>query len=177
MKKRNYVLNGKTYKIPVSTDEKIYITINGFPENAHKPFEIFLNSHSTSRTAELNALTLTLSALARRDDIEFIIEDFKKIGSANGVWWNPGRATKGIYVRSTPHAIALALEMYLADTAVEDSAGSSSESDSPAIIVPEALLSTPRGAICPKCDQPTLTKRGGCEICENPDCTYVGSCG
>lgn len=177
MKKRNYVLNGKTYKIPVSAEEKIYVTINGFPENAHKPFEIFLNSHSTSRTAELNALTLTLSALARRDDIEFIIEDFKKIGSADGVWWNPGRTNKGIYVRSTPHAIALALEMYLADTDVDDTMVETSEPDTTGSAIPEALLNTPKGAICPKCDQPTLTKRGGCEICENPECTYVGSCG
>lgn len=173
MKKRNYVLSGKTYKIPVTAEEKIYVTINGFPENSHKPFEIFLNSHSTTHAAELNALTLTLSALARRDDIEFIIEDFKKIGSATGVWWNPGRTNKGIFVRSIPHAIALALEMYLADTAAEtiNTVEHIVEQDKP------AKIETPKGSICPKCGQPTLMKRSGCDICENSDCTYVGSCG
>jgi len=173
MKKRNYVLSGKTYKIPVTSDEKIYVTINGFPENAHKPFEIFLNSHSTSHAAELNALTLTLSALARRDDIEFIIEDFKKIGSTTGVWWNPGRTNKGIFVRSIPHAVALALEMYLADTVIETS------NTAEQVVKAEEQIKTemPRGSICPKCGQPTLMKRSGCDICENSDCTYVGSCG
>jgi ribonucleoside-diphosphate reductase alpha chain len=170
MKKRNYVLDGKTYKIPISSDEKIYVTINGFPENSHKPFEIFLNSHSTSHAAELNALTLTLSALARRDDIEFIIEDFKKIGSDRGVWWNPGKS-KGIFVKSIPHAIALALEMYLSDTELKQ------EGENIIEHAEEEASEMPQGAICPKCGQPTLIKRSGCEICENPDCTFVGSCG
>ncbi len=172
MKKRDYVLTGKTYKIPISAEEKIYVTINSFAEDPSRPFEVFLNSHSTAHTAELNALTLTLSALCRLGNIDFIIEDFKKIGNpAGGVWWNPGRSNKGIYVRSIPHAIALALEMYIQDSVKTTKIEPEPEK------TPVQPVEPPKGAFCPKCQQPTLVKRAGCEICENPECTYVGSCG
>ena len=175
MKKRNYCLEGKTYKIPVSSEENLYVTINSFAENPHKPFEIFLNSHSAEHVSELNALTLTLSALSRRDDISFIIEKFKQINSTTGgVWWNPGRWQKGVYVRSIPFAIALAIEMFLEDTDPEKCAAEPQKKTKEEKI---PLEMPPKGGLCSKCGQFTITKRGGCEVCENPDCTYVGSCG
>lgn len=112
--KRPIVIQGKTFKIPSGVDEKLYITINPFPDNPHKPYEIFISSYGVDNP-EIQTITVLLSALMKNvDDISFVIEHLKKIeSSASPVWWHDVDAGRRYTITSRAQAVGIALDKFI----------------------------------------------------------------
>lgn len=114
IKKREFALGGETFKIPIksgSDSKKLYITINGFNDDPHRPFEVFINTYGDpERNADLEALSMTLSALFRReDDLDFLMEKYVKLFDPSiNAWWYDQDLEKGSQITSIPKAIAIA---------------------------------------------------------------------
>tara|TARA_Y100000310_G_scaffold284137_1_gene306717 strand:- start:532 stop:2808 length:2277 start_codon:yes stop_codon:yes gene_type:complete len=181
-------LYGSTYRIPYKNNKgKLYITINRDPEREDYPFEVLI-SHGDTGEAEvwLKALARMLSAImTRTEDIQFVIESFEKLRDSEGGFWGKkiddleklkpteneqrpyfyenSEDSTGVYIHSGPHAIALALRMFLSQY------GHNGETKPQDFDQKEKQYNT-QGIICPQCQQPTLIKQSGCSECQS--CEY-----
>ncbi|MBT7349881.1 adenosylcobalamin-dependent ribonucleoside-diphosphate reductase [candidate division WWE3 bacterium] len=151
--KRPIVIQGKTFKIPSGPDEKLYITINPFPDNPEMPYEIFISSYGADNP-EIQTITVLLSALMKNvDDISFVIEHLKKIeSSAAPVWWHDVDAGRRHTITSRAQAVAIALEKFVKNGEYNKS---------------QPLNEEDLGKLekCPKCGQFGWKNENGCGSC------------
>ncbi len=168
-RERAAVLEGRTYKLKwPDSEHALYITINNTVENGKpRPFEIFINTKSLDHYAWIVALTRMISAVFRRGgDVSFVVEELKAIFDPKG-----GIFMDGEYVPSLIAAIGKIIEQHMQATGALDQdhneiplAASSapvmtSEQRNKIIAVSQNMK------FCPKCAQPALVLREGCQIC------------
>jgi ribonucleoside-diphosphate reductase alpha chain len=151
--KRPIVIQGKTFKIPSGPDEKLYITINPFPDRPDAPYEIFISSYGADNP-EIQTITVLLSALMKNvDDISFVIEHLKKIeSSAAPVWWHDTDAGRRHTITSRAQAVAIALEKFVLNGEYNNSHPLNEEDVS-------------KLEKCPKCSQQAWKNENGCGSC------------
>jgi ribonucleoside-diphosphate reductase alpha chain len=153
---RPEILTGKTIKLdtPLGT---IFVTVN---EDQYGPFEAFLvSAKAGSETTAISeaigrliSLVLRMnSSISRRSRLQEIVRQLRGIGGSNHVGFGPRK------VKSLPDGIAIALEKYLDDPAVQQLAET----------LPSKKLDV---NICPECGDASLVLEEGCEKCRN--CGY-----
>lgn len=135
---RPAILQGKTIKIKqVSNPNAIYITIN-YKNN--KPWEVFLNTKDAKLGEHLQISARLISAVLRKGDYDFMIEElFAVHGTEGGVWHD------GVHYESLFGVVA----HYL--TGMDTTA-------------PPDFTLIPTSP-CPVCHKRTLIKKEGCEEC------------
>lgn len=153
-------LSGCTYKLRwLDNEHAMYITINDIEEDGRRrPFEVFISSANMEHFSWVVALTRMISAVFRRGgEVAFVAEELKNIFDPRGGQWSGGR-----YVPSLIAAIGGIIEQHMIETG---------------FLVPDghvghqphvANLAAPSGALgmmCPQCNQPGVTKDGGCLNC------------
>lgn len=186
-------LYGCTYKIPYKADRgTLYITINGDPDREGFPFEVLINSDRGGEAEGwMKAIAKLISAVSTRtDSIEFLIDQFERISDSDaGAWskpmptseWIQDQIGKGqvyfplekdiqhenegrsLYIRSGPHAISIALRMYL-DQFYKIKENNGNEK------IHRDGGEMPTGKLCQSCGNYTLVKVGGCWECQS--CTW-----
>ncbi|MGF1456616.1 MAG: adenosylcobalamin-dependent ribonucleoside-diphosphate reductase [Alphaproteobacteria bacterium] len=188
---RPAVLEGSTYKIRwPDSDHAIYITLNDIERDGRRePFEIFINSKNMEHFAWTVGLTRMISAVFRRGgDISFVVEELQAVFDPRGGQWMNGR-----YVPSLLAAIGDVIESHLKaigwlpeDTSIALGSETGPEGaslplgvgdetgGSPARLSGPSLQSLPGARLCPRCSQPALIRREGCDACQN--CGY-SKCG
>jgi ribonucleoside-diphosphate reductase alpha chain len=158
-KKRPITVSGKTYKIPSGIGEKLYITVNPFPEDAKRPFEVLISSFSGTNP-EIQTITVLLSALLKTvDSPTFIIDHLRRIESPEApVFWHDQEAKKRHQINSVPRAVAIALEKF-----VDESNGNGTSKDE-----------RTNGHLekCPKCKRNSWVNDNGCGHCIDDSCMY-----
>ncbi|KKL50984.1 hypothetical protein LCGC14_2300030, partial [marine sediment metagenome] len=167
---RPEVLTGTTYKVNwPSMSSALYVTINdapsvpGEPNKPPRPFEIFISSRTSKHTEWMTALTLTISAIMRREgDISFIPEELKRIASPHDTAWVGGR-----YYGSLVARIGDIIDKHIKEYPIRNY--------SPQItgvpqIEPVDEWKTLVGEVCPQCDAPSVIHTEGCKKCTQ--CSY-----
>jgi ribonucleoside-diphosphate reductase alpha chain len=162
---RPEALPGQTYKLRwPESDHAIYITVNDIVQDGRRqPFEVFINSKNMEHYAWTVALTRMISAVFRRGgDVGFVVEELKAVFDPRGGQWMNGR-----YVPSLLAAIGEVIERHMIDIGFLPppggtlTAGGTEHNDAPVMRVRQ----------CPKCGQPGLEHREGCDLC--PHCGYL----
>lgn len=155
------------------------------------PFEIFIASANMEHYAWTVALTRTISAIFRRGgDVSFVAEELQQIFDPRGGAWIDRRYVPSV-VASIGGVIKEHLDAIEAETTASpprpsaDAPGQESSAEPPARSVgaaavaasdPNTLPATDPptqptlGSFCPRCAQPTLVRREGCEDCSS--CGY-----
>lgn len=174
--KREYVLQGKTYKLKTPLSEHaLYITINDVIENGqHKPFEIFINSKAMDNFQWIVAMTRIMSAVFRKGgDVTFLIEELGLIQDPHGGYFKKGR-----WMPSLVAEIGEIIEQHLIGIGIIKKEGLDEHQQK---FVDEAYAKMqavnhevalddgyPAGAVlCPKCQHRALVVDGGCSNCVN----------
>jgi len=114
--KRPEILEGKTYKIKLPTEEcATYVTINDMilnentPKEERRPYEIFINNKSTAHRQWIDTITRVISAVFRKGgSYDFLVEELKAVGDPNGGVWHKGR-----YIKSLVSEIGNVLEQHI----------------------------------------------------------------
>ena len=154
---RPETLVGKTYKLRwPESDHAFYLTVNDIIQDGRRrPFEIFINSANLDHYAWTVALTRMISAVFRRGgDVSFVVRELKSIFDPRGGYWMEGR-----YVPSLLAAIGEVMEHHMIDIGfIAKSEPEDRES------LQEAVGESP-ARVCPKCSQPGLVRREGCDLC------------
>ena len=175
-------LSGRTYKVqwPLS-EHALYVTINNAraPDRRLIPFEIFISSANMEHYAWSVALTRMISAVFRRGgDVSFVAHELQQIFDPRGGAWMDRR-----YVPSVVAAIGAIVQRHLDAIAAEDAADALPDTDAqpPArslgaaatpgqLAAPNPHAGPALASFCPRCAQPTLVRREGCEDCSS--CGY-----
>ncbi len=153
-------LTGSTYKLRwLDNEHAMYITVNDIEEDGRRrPFEVFISSANMEHFSWVVALTRMISAVFRRGgEVAFVAEELKNIFDPRGGQWSGGR-----YVPSLIAAIGGIIEQHMIETGFLVPGGDDGHQPH------AANLSAPAGAlgmICPQCNQPGVTKDGGCLNC------------
>lgn len=161
-------LEGRTYKLKwPESDHAIYITLNDVMEGDRpRPFEVFINSKNMEHYAWTVALTRMISAVFRRGgDVAFVVEELKAVFDPRGGSWMDGK-----YVPSLLAAIGGVIERHMIEIGFLSSAGAPGlgvEGGPPESGKRRAAMAAnrPLGRPCPRCGQPALTRREGCDTC------------
>lgn len=154
---RPEALVGKTYKLRwPESDHAFYLTVNDIIQDGRRrPFEIFINSANLEHYAWTVALTRMISAVFRRGgDVTFVVRELKSIFDPRGGCWMEGR-----YVPSLLAALGEVMEQHMIDIGFIANPGP--ETRKP---LQEAVGESP-AKFCPKCSQPGLVRREGCDLC------------
>jgi ribonucleoside-diphosphate reductase alpha chain len=153
-------LEGATYKLawPESA-HAVYVTLNDIVEDGRRrPFEVFINSKNMEHYAWTLGLTRMISAVFRRGgDVGFVAEELKAVFDPRGGAWLGGRYTPSLLA-----AIGGVIERHLHGAAAEAPEAA-----------PTAADRRP-SACCPRCGGFALTRKEGCDTCQ--DCGY-SKCG
>jgi ribonucleoside-diphosphate reductase alpha chain len=155
-------LVGKTYKLRwPESEHAFYVTVNDIVQDGRRrPFEVFINSANLEHYAWTVALTRMISAVFRRGgDVTFVVRELKSIFDPRGGSWMDGR-----YVPSLLAAIGNVIEQHMVDI------GFISEPERTEVIALEQAVGESPRRFCPKCNQPGLIHREGCDLC--PSCGY-----
>ncbi|UCH75247.1 MAG: ribonucleoside-diphosphate reductase, adenosylcobalamin-dependent, partial [Rhodospirillales bacterium] len=159
---RPEALVGKTYKLRwPESEHAFYVTVNDIVQDGRRrPFEVFINSANLEHYAWTVALTRMISAVFRRGgDVTFVVRELKSIFDPRGGSWMEGR-----YVPSLLAAIGNVIEQHMI------AIGFIPEPQTPEVgDIRQAVGESPR-RFCPKCGQPGLVHREGCDLC--PSCGY-----
>jgi len=161
---RPEALVGKTYKLRwPESDHAFYITINDIVQDGRRrPFEVFINSANLEHYAWTVALTRMVSAVFRRGgDVTFVVRELKSIFDPRGGYWMGGR-----YVPSLLAAIGEIIEQHMIDIGFIQKKPQEDSAPEQARAVGETPL-----RFCPKCGQPGLVHKEGCDQC--PSCGYT----
>jgi len=161
-------LPGATYKVRwPESDHALYITVNDIVEDGRRrPFEVFINSKNMEHYAWTVALTRMISAVFRRGgDISFVVEELKAVFDPRGGHWVGGR-----YVPSLLAAIGEVIERHLIAIGFLPGAGDEAVKPAPVRAPADEQATPARPTQCPRCGQPGLVNREGCELC--PSCGY-----
>ncbi len=154
---RPEALVGKTYKLRwPESDHAFYLTVNDIiQEGRRRPFEVFINSANLEHYAWTVALTRMISAVFRRGgDVTFVVRELKSIFDPRGGYWMDGR-----YVPSLLAAIGEVMEQHMIDIGFIPSIEPEDQTS-----LAEAVGESP-ARFCPKCSQPGLVRREGCDLC------------
>ena len=154
---RPEALVGKTYKLRwPESDHAFYLTVNDIIQDGRRrPFEVFINSANLEHYAWTVALTRMISAVFRRGgDVTFVVRELKSIFDPRGGYWMEGR-----YVPSLLAAIGEVIEQHMIDIGFIPQPEREKQAD-----LKEAVGETP-ARFCPKCSQPGLVRREGCDLC------------
>lgn len=137
---RPTILQGKTIKIKqVSNPNAIYITIN---YHNGQPWEVFLNTKDAKLGEHLQVSARLISAVLRKGDYDFMIEELLAVhGTEGGVWHD------GVHYESLFGVVA----QYLIEM-----------DTTPAPKMSTFNVPTTQ---CPVCHKRTLIKKEGCEEC------------
>ena len=158
-KKRPVTIWGRTYKIPSGADEKLYITVNPFPLDPKRPFEVLISSFSGTNP-EIQTITVLLSALLKTvEDPTFIIDHLRRIESPEApIFWRDKEAGKRHQINSVPRAVAIALEKFIEET---------KDKTFEEFVEPLGLLDDEKKEYdkCPSCRQSSLISENGCTHC------------
>ncbi|MHA6288134.1 adenosylcobalamin-dependent ribonucleoside-diphosphate reductase [Maricaulis sp. CAU 1757] len=177
---RPETLPGQTYKLRwPHSEHAIYVTINDIieetPEDAgagvhrRRPFEIFVNSKNMEHYAWTLALTRMISAVFRRGgNVMFVAEELKAVFDPQG-----GAFVGGSYAPSLLAVIGRVIERHLTtlksgDAPVDILADDQRDAGMTAKLEP--VPAPPRGAMCPKCHQPSIVRMESCNTCTS--CGY-----
>jgi ribonucleoside-diphosphate reductase alpha chain len=154
---RPEALVGKTYKLRwPESDHAFYLTVNDIIQDGRRrPFEVFINSANLEHYAWTVALTRMISAVFRRGgDVTFVVRELKSIFDPRGGYWMEGR-----YVPSLLAALGEVIEQHMIDIGfIPEPEAEARES------LQEAVGESPT-RFCPKCSQPGLVRREGCDLC------------
>ncbi|MCK5621767.1 MAG: ribonucleoside reductase [Alphaproteobacteria bacterium] len=154
---RPEALVGKTYKLRwPESDHAFYLTVNDIIQDGRRrPFEVFINSANLEHYAWTVALTRMISAVFRRGgDVTFVVRELKSIFDPRGGYWMEGR-----YVPSLLAALGEVMEQHMIDIGfISEPESEMRES------LQEAVGESP-ARFCPKCSQPGLVRREGCDLC------------
>ncbi len=159
---RPEALVGKTYKLRwPESEHAFYLTINDIVQDGRRrPFEVFINSANLEHYAWTVALTRMISAVFRRGgDVTFVVRELKSIFDPRGGSWMDGR-----YVPSLLAAIGNVIEQHMI------AIGFIPEPEKPDVLALEQAVGESPRRFCPKCSQPGLIHREGCDLC--PSCGY-----
>jgi ribonucleoside-diphosphate reductase alpha chain len=154
---RPEALVGKTYKLRwPESDHAFYLTVNDIIQDGRRrPFEVFINSANLEHYAWTVALTRMISAVFRRGgDVTFVVRELKSIFDPRGGYWMDGR-----YVPSLLAAIGEVMEQHMIDIGFIPSIEPEDQKS-----LAEAVGESP-ARFCPKCSQPGLVRREGCDLC------------
>jgi ribonucleoside-diphosphate reductase alpha chain len=163
---RPEALVGKTYKLRwPESEHAFYVTLNDIVQDGRRrPFEVFINSADLEHYAWTVALTRMISAVFRRGgDVTFVVRELKSIFDPRGGSWMEGR-----YVPSLLAAIGNVIEQHMITI------GFIPMPESPEVMALEQAVGESPRRFCPKCSQPGLVHREGCDLC--PSCGY-SKCG
>ncbi len=161
---RPEALPGQTYKLRwPESDHAIYITINDIVQDGRRrPFEVFINSKNMEHYAWTVGLTRMISAVFRRGgDVAFVVEELKAVFDPRGGAWLEGK-----YVPSLLAAIGDVIEQHMITI------GFMGRPEKPEITL-RKVVNLPDGQrlpTCPKCNQPSLIRQEGCDLCAS--CGY-----
>jgi len=180
-------LPGQTYKLRwPHSEHAIYVTINDIVEEqknadgkvarTRRPFEIFINSKNMEHYAWTVGLTRMISAVFRRGgDVAFVGEELQAVfdpqgGAFVGERYAPSLLALigGVIER---HLNAIQAEGAPVEAPRHECPGQHEDAGASAIADTDLRL---HNVFCPKCHQPTLNKREGCDTCTN--CGY-SKCG
>ena len=154
---RPEALVGKTYKLRwPESDHAFYLTVNDIIQDGRRrPFEVFINSANLEHYAWTVALTRMISAVFRRGgDVTFVVRELKSIFDPRGGYWMEGH-----YVPSLLAALGEVMEQHMIDIGfIAEPEAEARES------LQEAVGESP-ARFCPKCSQPGLVRREGCDLC------------
>jgi hypothetical protein len=167
------LLLGSTYKIKSPLyPHALYVTINDIILNVdteheeRRPYEIFINSKNMEHFQWVLALTRVTSAVLRKGgDITFLVEELKGVFDPKGGYYKKGGVFMPSLVAEIGHAIEAHLKrigMIQVDTTMRDAAI--------AMIEQKGNKQGIQYAQCPKCNQMSLIKQGGCDTCTQ--CSY-----
>jgi ribonucleoside-diphosphate reductase alpha chain len=159
---RPEALVGKTYKLRwPESEHAFYLTVNDIVQDGRRrPFEVFINSANLEHYAWTVALTRMISAVFRRGgDVTFVVRELKSIFDPRGGSWMEGR-----YVPSLLAAIGNVIEQHMITI------GFIPEPEKPEDLALEQAVGESPRRFCPKCGQPGLIHREGCDLC--PSCGY-----
>ncbi len=154
---RPEALVGKTYKLRwPESDHAFYLTVNDIIQDGRRrPFEVFINSANLEHYAWTVALTRMISAVFRRGgDVTFVVRELKSIFDPRGGYWMEGR-----YVPSLLAALGEVIEQHMIDIGFIPQPEQEKQAN-----LKEAVGETP-ARFCPKCSQPGLVRREGCDLC------------
>jgi len=154
---RPEALVGKTYKLRwPESDHAFYLTVNDIIQDGRRrPFEVFINSANLEHYAWTVALTRMISAVFRRGgDVTFVVRELKSIFDPRGGYWMDGR-----YVPSLLAAIGEVMEQHMIDIGFIPNIEPEDQKS-----LAEAVGESP-ARFCPKCSQPGLVRREGCDLC------------
>jgi len=159
---RPEALVGKTYKLRwPESEHAFYVTVNDIVQDGRRrPFEVFINSANLEHYAWTVALTRMISAVFRRGgDVTFVVRELKSIFDPRGGSWMEGR-----YVPSLLAAIGNVIEQHMIDI------GFIPQPERPDVAAMQQAVGESPRRFCPKCGQPGLIHREGCDLC--PSCGY-----
>lgn len=154
---RPEALVGKTYKLRwPESDHAFYLTVNDIIQDGRRrPFEVFINSANLEHYAWTVALTRMISAVFRRGgDVTFVVRELKSIFDPRGGYWMGGR-----YVPSLLAALGEVMEQHMIDI------GFISEPEAKEREPLQEAVGESPAKFCPKCSQPGLVRREGCDLC------------
>ena len=154
---RPEALVGKTYKLRwPESDHAFYLTVNDIIQDGRRrPFEVFINSANLEHYAWTVALTRMISAVFRRGgDVTFVVRELKSIFDPRGGYWMEGR-----YVPSLLAALGEVMEQHMIDIGFIPEPEPKEREP-----LQEAVGESP-ARFCPKCNQPGLARREGCDLC------------
>ena len=167
--KRPDKLFGATYKLKVPdhvSPHAMYVTINNYVLNEGtssetiRPFEIFINSKSTSDHQWIVTITRVLSAVFRKGgDVMFILDEFKSVYDPSGGYFNKGKFQNSIICE-----LGDIIEEHFKSIGLY----SSDENEVGGEVVVSAIDSTipaKNMARCKKCEQFSVVREGGCNKC------------
>ncbi len=160
-KERPNQLKGSTYALKSSLlKNTLYITINDIEKDGKRtPFEIFFNTRDTAKFVELQIITRLISAIFRRSENSvFVIDELKAVANPEntGYFRAPREGeSKGKYIPSIFYEIGEVIEEHFISLGFKDERLNKSTE----INMGADFLK------CPKCDNITLRREGGCDSC------------
>lgn len=161
--KRPKVLPGFTSKLKWNDDPSYFLTLN---IKDGVPYEIFINSKSTTHKQWTDAVSRLVTAIFHRGgDISFLANELMQVTDPNGGAWIGGK-----YIPSLVALLGHELQEYLVTMGVVSHTDVQQPEAPGAVEAPAPKVGEP----CPKCSAPTLIRKEGCKSCLS--CGY-SSCG
>jgi len=159
---RPELLEGKTYKCKWG-DTNYYVTINDeITEEGRKPFELFINSKSAGDAEWVAALTRMISAIFRRGGhVDFLSEELEQVYSATGGQWIEQK-----YVPSKVAMLGGVIRRHLD--------GLDGTTAAPVEEIGDEQSPVQTFEICPSCNQHSLIRLEGCDMCIQCDYSTCG---
>jgi len=170
---RPEALPGRTYKLRwPESEHALYVTLNDvIQDGRRRPFEIFINSKNMEHYAWTVGLTRMISAVFRRGgDVSFVVEELKAVFDPRGGSWMEGH-----YVPSLLAALGEIIERHMIDIGFltdpkREQREMVAQLERKVVNLNSQDATDARLPRCPKCQQPSLIRQEGCDLCTS--CGY-----